>query len=449
VTAPDAIDVAFPVRGVDVAGAPFAEPRPGTTPVGVNVRAFDTGGVVRGGSRPGQSKYLLDQLPHSYTNGPRVVQHLDFIVDPTVDALIENPTTFDWPQDPSTVGPPDSWPTNPPGDTRNPGNPVPPGGNLIPPDKTQKKTPIINWSDPADMSNGAMLSGTQLDATATAPGGGGSVAGSFLYSPPSGTVMLTGNHQALHTTFTPTTTTLYNTASKTVHVNVTESASWFFVQGQYFTDVSPTNPSYVLDVPVTDGNFLVVAIWQSYLDLTFPGVSSVAGFTLAKRQTVTYEPNVGNPNQKSELSVWYLSGATASDTTVNITVDVNGPFLVYVIEYQPVHPTVAPVDTKSASAFSDTGFGTTTAQTADVTALAGDLVVGVVGAGVSNQTGVQAAPTTAYTLREDGHPIASDDLGYADIVAAGNDHPVWTLTGGTPSDAVNQWVAITVSFRGS
>jgi hypothetical protein len=76
-----------------------------------------------------------------------------------------------------------------------------------------KATPTITWSDPAPITQGTALSSTQLNATA-------SVAGNFVYNPPSGTVLPAGDGQALNTTFTPTDTTNYNGNIATVHIDV-------------------------------------------------------------------------------------------------------------------------------------------------------------------------------------------------------------------------------------
>ena len=68
-----------------------------------------------------------------------------------------------------------------------------------------KATPTVSWSNPSAITYGTALSGTQLNATA-------SVQGTFAYSPASGTVLAAGS-SSLSTTFTPTDTTDYNTAT--------------------------------------------------------------------------------------------------------------------------------------------------------------------------------------------------------------------------------------------
>ena len=72
---------------------------------------------------------------------------------------------------------------------------------------------MISWSNPAAITYGTPLSGTQLNATAN-------VAGSFAYAPVAGTVLNAGNGQTLYVDFTPTDTVTYSNASKNVTVDV-------------------------------------------------------------------------------------------------------------------------------------------------------------------------------------------------------------------------------------
>src|SRR5207247_3641466 len=57
-----------------------------------------------------------------------------------------------------------------------------------------KGTPVITWANPADIVYGTALSATQLNATAN-------VAGSFVYTPASGTGLNPGSSQTLHVAF--------------------------------------------------------------------------------------------------------------------------------------------------------------------------------------------------------------------------------------------------------
>jgi hypothetical protein len=92
-----------------------------------------------------------------------------------------------------------------------------------------KATPTITWATPSAITYGTALSATQLDATS------GGVAGSFAYSPTSGTVLAAGS-QTLSVTFTPTDTTDYNTATGSVTLTVNKAAPTLSV-------ASSANPS--------------------------------------------------------------------------------------------------------------------------------------------------------------------------------------------------------------
>jgi hypothetical protein len=81
-----------------------------------------------------------------------------------------------------------------------------------------KKAPTIAWPAPAPITYGMPLSSVQLNATATF--GAASVAGTFVYSPPSGTVLSAGNGQTLSVTFTPNDTANYISATGTTTINV-------------------------------------------------------------------------------------------------------------------------------------------------------------------------------------------------------------------------------------
>jgi hypothetical protein len=81
-------------------------------------------------------------------------------------------------------------------------------------------TPLITWATPAAITVGTALSATQLNATASY--NGIPVAGTFVYTPPSGTVLGLGNAQQLSVTFTPSNSLSYTTASKTVSIDVVE-----------------------------------------------------------------------------------------------------------------------------------------------------------------------------------------------------------------------------------
>ena len=80
-------------------------------------------------------------------------------------------------------------------------------------------TPAITWSTPAAINYGTALGAAQLDATATY--NSAMVAGTFVYTPPAGTVLSAGSH-TLSVSFTPSDTVDFNTpaaATTTIMVN--------------------------------------------------------------------------------------------------------------------------------------------------------------------------------------------------------------------------------------
>jgi len=84
--------------------------------------------------------------------------------------------------------------------------------------KVLKLVPQITWPTPAGIIYGTALSGTQLDATAN--WNGSAVPGSFIYSPPLGTVLQSGSNRTLSVTFMPSDTTTYTNVTTNVAINV-------------------------------------------------------------------------------------------------------------------------------------------------------------------------------------------------------------------------------------
>ena len=84
--------------------------------------------------------------------------------------------------------------------------------------KVLKLVPQITWPTPTGIVYGTALSGTQLDATAN--WNGTAVPGSFIYSPPLGTVLQSGSNQTLSATFMPSDTTTYTNVTTNVTINV-------------------------------------------------------------------------------------------------------------------------------------------------------------------------------------------------------------------------------------
>jgi hypothetical protein len=83
-------------------------------------------------------------------------------------------------------------------------------------------TPTVNWGTPAAITYGTVLSGAQLNATASVPG-------TFSYSPTAGSLLGAG-FRTLQVTFTPADAVSYSSVSKAVAINVqqaTPTVTWF------------------------------------------------------------------------------------------------------------------------------------------------------------------------------------------------------------------------------
>jgi hypothetical protein len=81
-------------------------------------------------------------------------------------------------------------------------------------------SPIISWSNPADIIYPTALSAIQLSANATY--NGAAVSGNYVYTPVSGTILSAGT-QTLNVVFTPTNSALFATVNTYVKLNVDSS----------------------------------------------------------------------------------------------------------------------------------------------------------------------------------------------------------------------------------
>jgi hypothetical protein len=172
-----------------------------------------------------------------------------------------------------------------------------------------KATPVITWSNPADIAYPTALSGTQLNATANVPG-------SFAYTPASGTVLNAGANQTLTANFTPTDTANYNNNSKTVSINVNKA------------DQTITGFGAIADKTYGDADFKVSATGGgSGNPVTFTAtgecsVSQVAGdwmvhITGAGSCTVTAH-QAGNSNYNAAPDVPQSFNIAKADATINV-----------------------------------------------------------------------------------------------------------------------------------
>lgn len=161
-------------------------------------------------------------------------------------------------------------------------------------------TPVITWATPADITYPTALSQTQLNATA-------SVAGTFTYNPPAGTVLAAGAGQTLTATFTPTSPS-YNTVSTTRLLNVLQA-----------TQVITFGP--LADKTFGAPDFTVAATTSSGLTVSFAatGACTVSGTTVhitgVGSCTITAS-QAGGANYNAATPVAQTFSIAAAGTTI-------------------------------------------------------------------------------------------------------------------------------------
>ncbi len=175
-------------------------------------------------------------------------------------------------------------------------------------------TPTIEWATPAQITVGTALSSTQLDASAVVPGTSTTVAGTYVYTPPPGTVESTAGTVTLSVAFTPTDTSAYNSATGSVSLVV----------------ATPPKTTPTITWPTPAAVTVGTALSATQLDATAsaPGASSLAG-------TFTYSPAPGTVERAAgsqTLSVTF----SPTDTT-----DYNSATATVTLKVNPAVPTVS------------------------------------------------------------------------------------------------------------
>ena len=173
-------------------------------------------------------------------------------------------------------------------------------------------TPVITWVAPAAITYPTLLSAAQLDATA-------SVAGSFVYSPASGT-LLTAGAQTLHATFTPTDAVDYTTATGTTTLTVNQATpviTWATPAAiTYPTALSGAQLDATASVP---GIFVyspiagsVPAAGSDLLTATFTPADAVDYTTAAGNTTLVV-------HQATPVVTWAVPAAITFGTPLSVT----------------------------------------------------------------------------------------------------------------------------------
>jgi hypothetical protein len=186
--------------------------------------------------------------------------------------------------------------------------------------------PVITWASPASVTYGTALSVTQLNAMASVPG-------TLVYTPAAGSIPAAGN-DTLSVTFTPTDTTNYTTATKTVTLIVTQATpviTWASPASiTYGTALSVTQLNATASVPGTlvytpaAGN--IPAAGTDTLSVTFTPTDTVNYTTATKTVTLIVTQAAPVITWNNPANITY--GTALSATQLNATASIPGT-LVY------------------------------------------------------------------------------------------------------------------------
>jgi len=195
-------------------------------------------------------------------------------------------------------------------------------------DSIAKATPTITWSTPADIKVGTPLSITQFNAAAN-------VAGTYVYTPPAGTVLSAGAGQTLHVDFTPTDTANYNTESKDVTINVVEKE---------IPSIIWNNPADITYGTALDGTQLNAAASVAGTYVYTPAAGTLLGAGAGRALHVDFTPTdtvnyslaskdvTINVNQATPIITWnnpadITYGTPLGPTQLNAAASVPGSFV--------------------------------------------------------------------------------------------------------------------------
>jgi YVTN family beta-propeller protein len=205
---------------------------------------------------------------------------------------------------------------------------------------TYKITPAITWSNPADIVYGIPLSSTQLDATATDPISGHTVSGTFVYTPPSGTVLSTGMH-ILNVSFIPTDIINYNNASASVSINVSVLGNFIYIPPTGTVLSAGIDKLNVSFIPTDTANYTTASattlikvtkatptiIWNKPADIVYgtPLSSTQLNATASVPGTFVYTPSSGTKliAGMHTLNVSFTPTDTTNYTKVSASVLIN------------------------------------------------------------------------------------------------------------------------------
>ena len=276
-----------------------------------------------------------------------------------------------------------------------------------------KTTPSITWADPTAITYGTALGATQLNATA-------SVAGTFAYTPTAGTVLTAGTH-TVSVDFTPTDTSLYNAASKTVSLTVNKATAGMTLNGlsaTYDGFAQPvtvtTNPTGLGTVSVTYDGFSTAptdagsyAVVATLTNANYQG--SASGTLVIDKASADVE--------LSDLAPTYDGSAKAATATT----DPAGLNVVITYDGSAPAPTAAGsyavVATVHESIYDGTASGTLTIRKAAATLELSDLEHTYDGSAKSATATTNPAGLSGVAITYDGDSAAPSGAGSYAVIA--------------------------------
>jgi uncharacterized delta-60 repeat protein len=330
-----------------------------------------------------------------------------------------------------------------------------------------KAAPVITWANPAAISYGTPLSATQLNATS------GGVAGTFVYTPVSGSVLNAGISQTLSVSFTPTDGANYNTPSSaivTINVTATGQSIGFgaapsLTYGGVAGTVAATATSGlpVIFSSLTSG---VCTVSGSAVTPVIAGTCTIAAgqsgngnYTAASQvtQNITVAKAVPVITWANPAAIIY--GTPLSATQLNASSGVAGTF-----SYSPANGAILAAGTQTLSVtFTPTDAANFTTQTATVSLTVNALPANQVTTGADGKTTVSVTVTAsgasltlgAGTLLTDaaGNPISGTLTVTASVVNSIAALPAMLVTSlstdGKVLSALGNSIDITISAGAS
>jgi N-acetylneuraminic acid mutarotase len=192
-------------------------------------------------------------------------------------------------------------------------------------------TPVVNWSNPADIVYGRPLGRDQLDA-------GASVPGTFAYTPGTGAVLHAGRGQVLGVVFTPADAAHYGSVSQSVFINVTPAQLTVTADDKskvYGAGVPPLTARYDGfvngDTSISLGGSPDLGTDATQYSAPGPYTITVGAGTLADPD-YTFQTMNGTLTVSRAVTVTSLTASTSSplagvdavDLTANVTINAPG-----------------------------------------------------------------------------------------------------------------------------